>query len=269
MKLLLVDDDSLALEGLTTDLRLLGHPFDAIYTANGKASAVEILKREDVDMIFCDLEMPGGNGLELLAWVREHRPDIILVILSCHDEFYYAQRAVQLSCFDYILKPATPDVIGPVVLRAEELLDGRRRDQRIRKIGAAYVDRVAGDTEKAVDAADSGAAHLGKGGQEGELPGAAGPQQRRQLRAHVAPQGGIGLFIYVRDPGGNGAGGQRPDDLIGPLRGQVARLGVHHQHLRVGREGGGHADDHQGPGAMRGKLDAAVQCAGEIIRNDH
>lgn len=154
MKLLLVDDDSLALEGLTTDLRLLGHPFDAIYTANGKASAVEILKREDVDMIFCDLEMPGGNGLELLAWVREHRPDIILVILSCHDEFYYAQRAVQLSCFDYILKPATPDVIGPVVLRAEELLDGRRRDQRIRKIGEAYVDRVAGDTEKAVDAAD-------------------------------------------------------------------------------------------------------------------
>ncbi len=154
MELLLVDDEPLAIDVLLTNLQSLDHAFTAIYTANSKTQAVAILERHNVDIIFCDLEMPSGNGLELLAWVREHRPEMIMVILSCHDEFYYAQRAVQLSCFDYVLKPATPEVIAPVIRRAEEYLQERQKDKHFRQLGQAYVSRVAENAGTVADAAD-------------------------------------------------------------------------------------------------------------------
>lgn len=154
MELLLVDDEPLAIDGLVANLQSLHDAFAGIHTANSKAQAIAILEQQKIDMIFCDLEMPGGNGLELLAWVREHRPEVILVILSCHDEFYYAQRAVQLSCFDYILKPATPEVIAPVVRRAAECLQVRRQDRHFRQIGEAYVNQISSSSGDTVDVAE-------------------------------------------------------------------------------------------------------------------
>ncbi len=154
MELLLVDDEPLAIDGLLANLQSLDYKFTAIYTANSKAQAIDILERQKVDMIFCDLEMPGGNGLELLAWIREYRPEVILVILSCHNEFYYAQRAVQLSCFDYVLKPATSAAISPVIQRAAEYLREQQKDRHFRQLGQAYVRRIATNADAVVNVAD-------------------------------------------------------------------------------------------------------------------
>ena len=41
--------------------------------------------------------MPDESGLELIAWVNEHRPDTECIILSCHDEFDFARQAVKLK----------------------------------------------------------------------------------------------------------------------------------------------------------------------------
>ena len=69
MRLLLVDDEMLAIDGLKENLLSMPYSFEEIYTANSKSKAQVILEQHKIDMIFCDIEMPNGNGLELLAWV--------------------------------------------------------------------------------------------------------------------------------------------------------------------------------------------------------
>lgn len=154
MRLLLVDDEMLAIDGLKENLLSMPYSFEAIYTANSKSKAQEILTAYPVDMIFCDIEMPGGNGLELLSWVKENHPQILSVILSCHDEFPFAQRAVQLSCFDYVLKPATPEVLYPVLERAFAAKAHQIKGERIRQIGEAYISQISDHAQDRADIAD-------------------------------------------------------------------------------------------------------------------
>lgn len=151
MRVLLVDDEALAVDGLRENLRTSGYSFDAIYSANSKNEGIDVLQKYEVDFIICDIEMPNGNGLELLSWVREHRPEILSVILSCHDEFYYAQKAIQLSCFDYILKPATPDELYPVIEKAFRKLQQMNKEQRIKEIGENYLHKISGYAEERSD----------------------------------------------------------------------------------------------------------------------
>ena len=151
IKLLIVDDEVLAVEGLLKNLEACKYYFGEIYTANSKKKAIEVLECHEVDLILCDIEMPDGNGLELLNWVQEHHPEILSIILSCHDEFRYAQRAVQLSCFDYILKPATPDMLVAVMEKAYQRLLCQDKDQRMKEMGESYVHKISDYAEERTD----------------------------------------------------------------------------------------------------------------------
>ena len=90
MRLLIVDDEPIAIQGILhgVDLGQLG--FSDVFTANSYMEAVEILEKETVDLAICDIEMPDQSGLELMGWIEEHSPDTETIILSCHDEFAYA-----------------------------------------------------------------------------------------------------------------------------------------------------------------------------------
>ena len=121
-----------------------------------------------------------------------------------------------------------------------------------------------------MDAAPGAAADLGIRRQERQRLFPAGGKQRPQLGPHVAPQGRVGLFIDVRDLLFHRAA----DDAFhnGPrlAGGQVPGLGVDHEHLGPRRIGRGklRVGHHAGGGAAARQLDARVQRAGEIIRND-
>ena len=119
--------------------------------------------------------------------------------------------------------------------------------------------------------AGGGAADLGKGRDKGKLFLPAGPHHRFQLGADIPPQGGIGLFIDVGDAQPDGLAGDAGHHLKGPLRRQMAGLGVHHQHLRpvaaLPQIGGG-TGDHPCFRPGGGQLDAGIQGAGKIV-GDH
>ena len=51
--------------------------------------AQSIIQDNRVDIVFCDIEMPSGSGLELMEWMNENYPGIVKIILSCHNEFEF------------------------------------------------------------------------------------------------------------------------------------------------------------------------------------
>jgi len=74
-----------------------------------------------------DVRMPFLNGLELIERLNGVLSDSIIVVVSGHDEFEYAQRALRLKVFDYVLKPVPQETLAGVLDRAAEALGEARR----------------------------------------------------------------------------------------------------------------------------------------------
>ncbi|WP_169082779.1 response regulator [Paenibacillus sp. PL91] len=137
-QLLIVDDEWFAVEGIKSGVDWSGLGFTAIYEAFNVDQAKARLAQSEVDVILCDIEMPGQNGIELAGWVREHFPALPIIFLTCHADFAYAQQAIHLGSFDYLLKPVDFDVLKNTVHKALEQQLEVKRDKQQNEIYMKY-----------------------------------------------------------------------------------------------------------------------------------
>jgi two-component system response regulator YesN len=120
---LLVDDEAHAVRGLQAGIDWDKLQISTVHTANNIRQAKEIFENNPVHLLLCDIEMPQGNGLELLMWVRECFPMVETIFLTCHADFSYAKQALQLSSFDYLLKPVDYGELEDIVKKALEKIE--------------------------------------------------------------------------------------------------------------------------------------------------
>ena len=178
MNRLIVDDEMIAIEGIRANTDWEKLHFENIYTANSYAQAVELVAKNRVDVMLCDIEMPGESGLELIRWMNDNSPDTVNIILTCHEDFQFAKRAVALSCMDYILKPATPAVLMDVLGRAEKKAAARSEEKRYHSYGEQYVQSLA-------DREEGGKPDGQHGGEESEN---AVEQIKQYIAGHVSEE---------------------------------------------------------------------------------
>ncbi|HIW31979.1 MAG TPA: helix-turn-helix domain-containing protein [Candidatus Paenibacillus intestinavium] len=89
--------------------------------------ALEACKQGNPDILITDIGMPIMNGLELIEKAREWNPALKTIILSCHEEFHFAQQAVKLNVNDYILKETMDsDQLYEILLRMVSQLKKER-----------------------------------------------------------------------------------------------------------------------------------------------
>jgi two-component system response regulator YesN len=122
-QMLLVDDEIHAIEGVKSDLDLNKLEITRLFTANNIRQAKEIFEKELIDIMLCDIEMPQGSGLELLAWVREHHSKTETIFLTSHADFKYAKEALQLGSLDYLLKPVLAVDLENAIRKAQSMID--------------------------------------------------------------------------------------------------------------------------------------------------
>jgi len=82
-----------------------------ITTANNGEDAIEIVKETDFDLIFLDENMPGLNGLETLTEIKNHRPNIPVVMITKSEEEDMMDEAIGARIADYLIKPVNPKQI--------------------------------------------------------------------------------------------------------------------------------------------------------------
>lgn len=136
MTVLIVDDQISILSGLISGLDWDSLGVTAIRTAANARRAREILLAEPVNLLLCDIEMPGENGLSLLRWARHEGMDFVCVFLTSHADFLYAKEAIQLNCFDYILQPAQYEAIQATVARAIDRIRSNIEEKELEQYGA-------------------------------------------------------------------------------------------------------------------------------------
>lgn len=81
--------------------------FRVVGEAENGIEALELVEREEPDLLLTDIRMPFVSGIELARQVREIRPTTQIAFLSGFDEFSYAQQAIQYNIISYMLKPIT------------------------------------------------------------------------------------------------------------------------------------------------------------------
>lgn len=130
MKLLVVDDEPIAIEAIKSGVNWEKLQISTVLCAYNVRDAKELLKKEEVDVLLCDIEMPGASGLDLIQWINEVYPFTVCILLTCHSEFTYAKRAVTLHAFDYLLKPidyqALTEILQKAITRRLDLLSEER-----------------------------------------------------------------------------------------------------------------------------------------------
>ncbi len=101
----IVDDEKIAINNLITSISWLENGFEVIgFHTNSQAALDEILMKKP-DVVFCDLKMPGLDGIGLIRQLRNYPLELEIVMLSAYGEFVASREFFHLGGFDYILKP--------------------------------------------------------------------------------------------------------------------------------------------------------------------
>lgn len=128
MNVILIDDEAVAVNALKRRVDWQKYGVEQVFVAYSMEQAQRIFQSETVDVMLSDIEMPQGSGLELFEWVKAYYPAVECVYITCHPEFEYMRKAMQLGSADYILKPIDYEELDAVLTQLAERV--RRRPPR-------------------------------------------------------------------------------------------------------------------------------------------
>jgi two-component system response regulator YesN len=140
-KVLIADDEPKIRRGLKTLISSFGFDLGVVAEAEDGETAIGLAKELDPDIMLVDVRMPFLSGLEFIEGIKETLPGKVVIIVSGHDEFGYAQQAIQLGVFDYVLKPVDAEGFRRVIGRAIAELESRREAKRYEAWAFEQLDR--------------------------------------------------------------------------------------------------------------------------------
>jgi two-component system LytT family response regulator len=127
LKAIIVDDEPSNREILQFLLKENCPEVLIVGTADSVAAASELIESEDPDLVMLDIEMPTGNGFQLLEKYPGARFQVVFTTAYDH----YAIRAIRYSAIDYLLKPIDPDELKEAVNKVMGNLGNTGRDKTI------------------------------------------------------------------------------------------------------------------------------------------
>src|ERR1022692_1802038 len=134
---LIVDDEPDLCELLTITLQRMNL---SPRSADGIGVAQRLLKTEHFDLCLTDMQLPDGNGLELVQWMQQYTPSVPVAVITAHGNMETAVRALKLGAFDFVSKPLDLAGLRKLVASAIKLSSGLDNDTSVfgpRLLGAS------------------------------------------------------------------------------------------------------------------------------------
>jgi two-component system response regulator AtoC len=113
--ILVVDDDRIILDSLCELLTLEGY---APTAAESFKQAVAALQTQPFSLVITDVNIPDGNGFELLATIRKDYPQTVVIVITGYGSIESAVEAIKMGAYDYLTKPIADDDLLLAVERA-------------------------------------------------------------------------------------------------------------------------------------------------------
>lgn len=128
-KVFLVEDENVVREGIRKNI--LWEKCGFIYTGDASDGelALPLIRKIQPDLIITDIKMPFMDGLALIELVRKELPRTKIVIISGHDDFSYAQQAIQMGVDQYLLKPIIKEKLVEILIELHTKMKDEQRQQ--------------------------------------------------------------------------------------------------------------------------------------------
>lgn len=133
IRTLVVDDEPAALERYSAYVAGHERGFAVVARCSSAREAFTAAGKENPRLILTDIRMPGEDGLSLLTRLRESGWKGIAIVISGHDDFAYAQQAIRLGVFDFLLKPVFPEDMQSLLSRVATALESDEVSGAIQK----------------------------------------------------------------------------------------------------------------------------------------
>jgi DNA-binding NtrC family response regulator len=130
-RILAVDDEPDMLKVLSMIIREKT-PYELI-TTNNPLEALEIVRKENLDMVIADLKMPGLDGSELLEAVKAHNAEIPVIIMTAFATEEAASEIIAKGGFDFIIKPFRKEQILTAIERGLKWSQMQRENRMLRE----------------------------------------------------------------------------------------------------------------------------------------
>ena len=127
--ILVIDDDRIILDSLTEFLSLEGFQTSGAETLK---SAVARLQKQSYCLVIADVNLPDGDGLELLDIVRKNYPQTVVIVITGYGTIENAVKAIKRGAYDYLTKPIIDDELRLAVERAIKQQSLMSENERLR-----------------------------------------------------------------------------------------------------------------------------------------
>ncbi|NQU66458.1 MAG: sigma-54-dependent Fis family transcriptional regulator [Candidatus Marinimicrobia bacterium] len=129
MRILVIDDVEIQRITIRDELKDFGHEVEIC--ASG-IQALDVLKRNQFDVILTDLKMSGMSGIELLSKIKEHSIGGEVLIMTAYATIKNAVEAIHLGAYDYLTKPIEFDELKKILDHIEELIQLNKENKFLR-----------------------------------------------------------------------------------------------------------------------------------------
>jgi two-component system LytT family response regulator len=123
IRAMIIDDERLARQELRSLVEEIG-TVQVVAESGKPEEALDLIDRENPDLIFLDIQMPGMTGFELLDQIEGKAPEVIFV--TAYDAF--ALRAFEVNALDYLMKPVVHDRLAEAVSKVSKRIEERRTE---------------------------------------------------------------------------------------------------------------------------------------------
>lgn len=147
MNILLVDDDKLFIRKTIEGIKWAEIGIHRVFSAGDLQQALQVLNSFSVDIMITDIEMPRGNGLELLEKVTQNYKSVDTLVISGYAHFSYAQKAMEFGAKRFLVKPVSNSELRETL---EEIVADRKNSNmyRIKNVENGWAEGYADIKEK-------------------------------------------------------------------------------------------------------------------------
>ena len=125
-KIILADDEKWSLYGLEQLVDWKTYDCVILDTVQDGISAFEKCKALKPDILISDIRMPGMDGLELVRKLKQEIPEVTTILITGYSDLAYAQEALRLGVFDYLIKQVTAKDLDKVLNRYQAYMQQKK-----------------------------------------------------------------------------------------------------------------------------------------------
>lgn len=127
---IIIDDEKHCRENLANLLEKNCPTIEVLGFGNSALEGLHLIKKFQPQVVFLDVEMPGGDAFKMLELIEE--PNFEIVFVTAFD--HYALKAIKFSALDYILKPINPDDLKCAVQKTIQTIELKSKNNRLQSL---------------------------------------------------------------------------------------------------------------------------------------